>query len=161
MEPTSPTLNPANPTVYEISATSTINAPPERVWAVLDDFAGWTRWMPSMEQMQVELLSAGAPRRGYRFRLRGGVVYADLEVTGYSDLERVTEFAVHVPVLPPLRGQNSCRMHPLSNGRYRIERVDRIYLNNALLIRFLDATQRKRFERLAVEFVQALKRAVA
>ncbi len=146
---------------YEITATSTISATPPQVWAVLDDFAGWRNWMPAMEQMQIELLSAGAPRKGYRFRLRGGIVHAELEVTGYSELERVTDFAVHIPLLPPIRGQNTCRLYPLGNGTYRIERVDRIYLNNGLLIKFLDATQRKRFEQLAVDFVRALKQAVA
>ncbi|NJK79291.1 MAG: hypothetical protein HC876_06020 [Chloroflexaceae bacterium] len=142
---------------YEIIAASTIDATPQQVWAVLDHFEGWTNWMPSMQNVRVVLVSDGPPREGYHFQMQGGLVRADLEVTGYRPLERVTRFVVHVPLLPPIEGQNRCTMQPLSNGRYRIERVDHIIITNKLVLKFLDATQRTRFERLAAEFIRALK----
>lgn len=141
---------------YEISAITTITAPPEKVWAVLDDFNGWPGWMPSMQNLRVELLSPGLPRPGYRFRLRGKLAYADLEVTTYESLERATHFRLN---LPPLSGANRCRLTPLGDGRYRLERLDYLSLPGPVAS-FLDATQRSRFERLAAEFLHSLKRAV-
>jgi hypothetical protein len=140
--------------VYEIAAITTVALPPEYLWVVLDDFAGWPDWMPAMENLRVELLSAGAPRPGYKFRIRAKVVHADLEVTSYGPLERVTRFKLS---FPPITGDNSCRLVPLADGRYRLERIDHIVLPGAF-IDFLNATQRKRFETLAAEFLTALKR---
>ena len=141
--------------VYEISATTTVAASPEQVWAVLDDFSGWTDWMPAMNNLHVDHLTAGPPRRGYRFRLRGRIARAELEVTSYQPMERATRFRLNVP---PLTGDNRCRLEPLGNGKYRIVRSDRLNLPGPV-VKFLDSTQRERFERLAVEFVLALKKA--
>lgn len=142
---------------YEIFAATTIHATPAQVWGVLDDFAGWTGWMPAMDNITVELLSDGPPRAGYMFRLRGRLAHAELEVTDYTPLRRATRFAVHVPLLPPMEGDNSCELLPQNDGSYRMERLDHIHLNNRYVMEFLDATQRQRFERLAVEFILALK----
>ncbi len=141
--------------VYEIAASTTLDVSPDDVWAVLDDFGGWPTWMPAMQNLGVELLSAGEPRVGYRFRLRGALVHADLEVTRYEPLARETSFRVS---FPPITGSNRCVLVPLEDRSYRIERVDRLHLP-AKFIGFLDRTQRARFERLACEFVTALKRA--
>jgi hypothetical protein len=138
--------------VYEIAAVTTVALPPEHIWAVLDDFSGWPAWMPAMENLSIELLSSGAPRPGYQFRIRGNLVHADLEVTDYGPLERVTRFKLS---FPPITGDNSCRLIPLDQGRYRLERIDHIVLPGAF-IDFLNATQRKRFEKLAAEFLTAL-----
>lgn len=140
--------------VYEIAAVTTIAVPPEYVWTVLDDFASWPDWMPGMDKVTVELLSAGLPQKGYKFRVRGGVVHADLTVTSYEALERVTSFRVS---FPPITGDNRCSLIPLGDGRYRMERIDHIHLPGKF-IDFLNATQRKRFEKLAAEFLTALKR---
>lgn len=141
---------------YEIHAATTITAPPEVVWTVLDDFCGWPGWMPAMESVRVELLTPGAPGVGYRFRVRGKLVYADLEVTTFEPLERATRFRLN---LPPLTGANRCRVIPLEEGRYRLERLDHVDLPGPIAS-LLDATQRQRFEHLAAEFLQSLKRAV-
>jgi hypothetical protein len=141
--------------VYEIAAATTVGVAPEHIWAVLDDFSGWPHWMPGLHKVDIELLSTGVPRVGYRFRVRGPLVHADLEVTTYSPLQRVTSFRVS---FPPITGDNSCTLLPLGEGRYRLERVDHINLPGKF-IDFLNATQRKRFEKLAAEFLIALKRA--
>ncbi|NJP07263.1 MAG: hypothetical protein HC837_17410 [Chloroflexaceae bacterium] len=140
--------------IYEIKATTTVAATPEQVWAVLDDFGNWPAWMPSMQGLRIDLLSSGEPRMGYRFRLRGKVTAAELEVTGFDRYERSTRFRLN---LPPLSGENHCRLIPLEDGHYRIERFDRLKLPGPV-IKFLDATQRARFEKLAAEFVLTLKR---
>lgn len=142
--------------IYEIAAVTVIDAQPEQVWAVLDDFNGWPNWMPAMQNLQVELLSSGAPREGYRFRLRGVLAYADLEVTGYAPLERATRFRLN---LPPLSGSNRCSILPLETGGSRVERTDYLELPGPLVY-LLNATQRERFEQLSAEFLSALKHTV-
>ena len=141
---------------YEISATAITAAPPERVFAVLDDFSHWPAWMPSFQNVRVELPNGERPGPGYRFRLRGLLVYGDMEVVDFSPLTRATTFRVS---FPPFTGINRCRMVPLEDGRYRIERVDSLDLPD-LVAGLIDATQRGRFERLALEFLHALRREV-
>jgi hypothetical protein len=109
--------------------------------------------MPGLQDIQIEHLSAGTPHLGYRFRVRGKLVYADLEVTSYGPLERTTSFRVS---FPPITGHNRCLLTPLDDGSYRIERVDSLHLPSKF-VSFLDKTQRARFERLAREFLVALK----
>jgi hypothetical protein len=87
--------------------------------------------------------------------MRGGLVHADLEVTGYTPLERQTTFRLS---FPPITGDNRCVLTPLDDGVYLLERIDHINLPSRF-ISFLDKTQRARFERLAGEFLVALKEA--
>jgi hypothetical protein len=141
---------------YEISASTTTRAPPERVFAVLDDFGRWPEWMPAFDRIQVELPADRRPQLGYRFRLRSGPVHTDMEVVGFGPLVRATRFRIS---FPPLSGMNRCAIVPLPGGGCRIDRVDSLDLPE-LVAGLLDATQRARFERLAQEFLQALRRVV-
>jgi hypothetical protein len=141
---------------YEIAATTVTTAPPERVLAVLDDFNNWPRWMPSLERVRIELPPNERPRTGYRFKLHGMFVHAEMEVIDYTPLSRATRFRIS---FPPFQGINRCRLVPLEDGRYRIERLDQLELPD-LVAHLIDATQRKRFEKLALEFLQALRREV-
>ncbi len=141
---------------YEISASAETHAPPERIFAVLDDFGRWSDWMPSFEHIRVELPPAVTPALGYRFRLRSGVVHTEMEVIDFTSLTRATAFKIS---FPPLGGVNRCRVVPLSSGLYRLERVDVLHLPD-LVAHLIDATQRQRFERLAGEFLRSLKRTV-
>lgn len=141
---------------YEISASAETHAPPERIFAVLDDFGRWPFWMPSFEHIRVELPQDATPALGYRFRLRSGVVHTEMEVIDFTPLTRATAFKIS---FPPLSGVNRCRVVPLSSGRSRLERVDVLHLPD-LVAHLIDSTQRQRFERLAGEFLRALKRTV-
>jgi hypothetical protein len=141
---------------YEICASAETHAPPERIFAVLDDFGRWPDWMPSFERIRVELPPAATPALGYRFRLRSGVVHTDMEVIDFTPLSRATAFKIS---FPPLSGVNRCQVVPLSGGRSRLERVDVLHLPD-LVAHIIDTTQRQRFERLAGEFLRALKRTV-
>lgn len=141
---------------YEITAITTIRAEPADVWAVLDNFSGWPDWMPAMQNLRVELLTAGQIEPGYRFRLRGKLAHADLEVITCTRLERATRFRLN---LPPLTGANRCVLTPLEQGRYRLERKDWINLPGPIAT-FLNATQRQRLEQLAADFLLSLKRTV-
>lgn len=141
---------------YEISASTVTTAPPERIFAVLDNFAGWPDWMPALENIRVELPAGASPGPGYRFRLRGRIVHADMEVVDFGPLTRATAFQIS---FPPFTGTNRCQVVPLDDGRYRIERVDSLDLPE-LVATLIDATQRDRFARLAGEFLTALKGAV-
>lgn len=93
---------------------------------------------------------------GYKFRLGGKVAYAIMEITTFNPLERTTTFQLNVP---PLKGTNSCVLLPLTNGRYRLKRVDRLEMPGSVM-KVLDSTQRTRFEKLAAEFLQSFKRTI-
>jgi uncharacterized protein YndB with AHSA1/START domain len=142
--------------IYEIKATTVITASPDHVWAVLDNIHGWRSWMPSTKNIHIDLMTPGSPRLGYRFRLRGKITYAVMEIIEFHQLERSTKFQLNIP---PLNGTNRCVLVPLGDGRHRLERVDQIHLPGPV-VRFLDSTQRERFEKLAAEFLLSLKRAV-
>ena len=139
---------------YKISAIATTKIPPERIFAVLDDFANWPTWMPSFDRVKVDLPINPVPHLNYQFRLRGSVVFADMQVIEYTPLSRATSFRINIP---PLTGINRCSIRPLSHGRYRIDRIDTIDLPK-VVVGVLDATQRARFARLAQEFLTALLR---
>lgn len=139
---------------YEISATTTTSAPPERIFGVLDDFGSWPSWMPAFERIQVELPSGRGLGAGYRFRLRSGVMHTDMEVIDFGPLTRATSFRIG---FPPLSGVNRCQVVPLENGRFRIERVDELALPS-FLANMITPAQSARFERLAGDFLRALKR---
>lgn len=141
---------------YEISAATTTTAPPERIFAVLDNFGGWPAWMPAFQHIRVELPEAGRPRLGYRFRLRSGVIRTDMEVIDFTPHSRATSFRIS---FPPLSGVNRCMVVPLGDGRYRIERVDSLDLPD-FVVGFIDGPRRERFAQLAAEFLRALKDAV-
>lgn len=141
---------------YEISATAITTASPERVFSILDDFSRWPAWMPSLQNVRVELPAGTRPGPGFRFRLRGRLVYGDLEVIDYTRMTRATSYRIS---FPPFTGVNRCRLVPLGDGRHRIERTDSIDLP-AFVAGMLGPPQRKRFEHLACEFLYALKREV-
>jgi hypothetical protein len=141
---------------YEISATTVTAAPPERIFAVLDNFAHWPTWMPAFENIRVELPPDASPGPGYRFRLRGLIVHADMEVVEFGPLTRATTFRIS---FPPFTGVNRCRVVPLEDGQFRIERVDSLDLPE-FVAGLIGQGQRDRFGRLAGEFLHALKRRV-
>jgi hypothetical protein len=141
---------------YAIEASSITSADPAEVLAVLDDFAGWPSWMPSLDSVRVVLPAQGSPAVGYQFELRGRIAVAVLEVTQFTPYVRETRFRLN---FPPLSGANRFELVPLADGRHRILRVDELELPN-LVAHLIDATQRRRFEQLASEFLTALRRAV-
>jgi|GEM_PF-784569 len=141
---------------FEISVSAITTAPPERIFAVLDDFSGWPGWMPSFERVRVELPAEGAPGPGYRFRLRAPIVHAEMEVVDFTPLSRATAFRIS---FPPLTGVNRCLVVPLDDGRFRIERVDSLDLPE-FVVGLIGPRQRQRFIHLAGEFLSALKQQV-
>jgi hypothetical protein len=138
---------------YQITATATTKASPERIFAVLDDFGRWPTWMPAFRYIKVELPSNSQPSLGYRFRLRSGPVHTDMEVVDFSLLSRATKFRIS---FPPFTGINRCLVRPLDDGSYLIERVDSLDLPG-FVAGLISAAQRARFDRLAQEFLAALK----
>jgi hypothetical protein len=142
--------------VYEINASTIIAASPEDVWRVLDDIPGWKSWMPETQNLRIDMLTPGPPRLGYRFRIRGKVVYANMEVTRFNRLERQIQFRLN---LPPVGGTIRCLIIPHSKGICQLRREDRMFLPGPL-IKFLDKTQRERFERIAHDFMHTIKDAI-
>jgi len=139
---------------YKITAVAITSVAPERVFAVLDDFGRWPNWMPDLERVKVDLPSDPRPSLNYRFRLRGRVVYADMQVIEFTPLSRATSFRINVP---PLTGVNRCLIRPLGHSRYRVDRIDTLDLPG-VVADVLDSTQRARFSRLAQEFLTVLLR---
>lgn len=141
---------------YQISATTITTASPEQVFAVLDDFGHWPDWMPSFENIQVELPAEGSPQLGYRFELRSGLIRTHMQVIEHTPLSRGTQFRIS---FPPLTGTNCFRMAPLEDGRYRLERVDSLDLPE-FVVNLIDSARRERFTLLAADFLRALKTVV-
>jgi hypothetical protein len=141
---------------YEITATATTKAPPERIFAVLDDFGRWPMWMPAFSYIKVELPAQGRPSLGYRFRLRSGPVHTDMEVIDFGPLSRATKFRIS---FPPFTGMNRCLVRPLDDGSYQIDRVDSLDLPE-FVAGLINPAQRARFDHLAQEFLEALKTVV-
>ncbi len=54
----------------DVRTSLTIAAPPERVWAVLTDFAAYPQWNPVISQVQLAALRAGAALR-FRIKMEG------------------------------------------------------------------------------------------
>ncbi len=142
--------------IYEIAACTTVEASPEEVWAVLDDIRGWPEWMPETQNLRIDTITPGVPRLGYRFRVSGRVVYANMEVVGFSPVERSIKFRLN---MPPLGGAICCRLVRLDRKTCRLERVDRLFLPGPV-VKFLNKTQRARFERIAGDFMVGIRSAI-
>ncbi|WP_327085706.1 SRPBCC family protein [Nonomuraea sp. NBC_01738] len=84
----------------ELSMNMTVNAPPEKVWALLRDFNGLGGWHPAMPHSVIEdgrdAEEVGAVRR---FANPDGSVIRE-RLTGFSDAERRYSYALEESALP-------------------------------------------------------------
>ena len=90
-----------------------INAPPERVWAVLSDVERWPEWTPTARSVVMETQPPFAVRSRATLELRGQKKPSLWEVT---DLQPGREFTWQMRAGPGLRVVAGHVVEPLATG---------------------------------------------
>jgi hypothetical protein len=109
--------------VREVSREIEIDAPPERVWAVVTDFADYPEWNPFIRRISGEL------REGARLEVQIAPPGARA-TTGKPTVRAVEanrELRWHGRLLLPglFHGEHSLRIEPLDGGRSRFVQSER------------------------------------
>jgi hypothetical protein len=130
-----------------------VDAPPERVWQVLTDFAAYPQWNPFIVRAE------GDARRGGRLTLRmqpvGGRAVTFRPTVLEATPARRLRWLGHLLVTGIFDGEHSFTIEPLGEGRARlVQQEDFRGLLVPLMARSLDRRTLPGFERLN----QALKR---
>ena len=109
--------------VRELRREIEIDAPPERVWAVVTDFAAYPEWNPFIRRI------SGEPREGARLEVR--IEPPGARATTFQPTVRAVE-ANREPrwlgrmVVPGVfDGEHSLRIEPLEGGRSRFVQSER------------------------------------
>ena len=123
---------------FIVEAERTIEAPPQRVFDKLADFASWPQWMP---RSFAPVVKDGAPspvhlRLGDRFRVRvgGAPVASTLRV---SVLERPRELAWRGGVRGLLRAEHRFVFEAVGDSRTRVRSIEAWHGSLARLLRRL------------------------
>ena len=130
-----------------------VDAPPERVWQVLTDFAAYPQWNPFIVRAE------GDARRGGRLTLRmqpvGGRAITFRPTVLEATPGRRLRWLGHLLVNGIFDGEHSFTIEPLGEGRARlVQQEDFRGLLVPLMARSLDRRTLPAFEQLN----QALKR---
>lgn len=136
----------------EIHTEIEINAPAEKVWKVLTDFAAYPEWNPFVRRGEVEV------RVGARLHLyiqpSGGKGMSFRPTVLVADPNRELRWLGHLWVPGLFDGEHSFLIEPLGEGRVRFVQRERFGgLLLPLLSTMLDGDTRRGFE----EMNQALK----
>ena len=105
------------PTTFRIARTARINAPPGRVFALIDDFRAWSAWSP-WERMDPALKRTydGAPRGNgavYAWEGNRKVGQGRMEIVDASAPSRIT---IRLDFLKPFRARNTAEFTLVSQG---------------------------------------------
>jgi hypothetical protein len=120
---------------FVVEAERIIEAPPQRVFDKLADFASWPAWMPRSFVAVVRGAAAPSPLRlGDRFRVRvgGAPVASTLRV---SVLERPRELAWRGGVRGLLRAEHRFVFEPDGDTRTRVRSIETWHGSLARLLR--------------------------
>jgi hypothetical protein len=107
----------------QLLTTIEIEAPAERLWAVLIDFAAYPEWNPFIRRIE------GAPHEGARLKVRiqppGGQAMTFKPTVLRAEANRELRWLGRL-VLPGLfDGEHLLRIEPLSDGRTRFVQAER------------------------------------
>lgn len=129
-----------------------IDASPERVWAVLSDFASYPQWNPFIKSI------TGVPRQGERLRITiqpgsgKGIRLSPVVLT--ADAGRELRWLGHLLFRGIFDGEHRFLIEPLGEGKVRFQQSERFSgLLVSLLRGSLDRDTKRGFE----EMNQALK----
>src|SRR5262249_50798696 len=124
--------------VRELRHEIEIDAPPERVWAVLTDFAAYPEWNPFIRQI------SGEQRVGARLEVRiepPGARATTFKPTGRAiAANRELRWLGRLLVPGIVDGEHSLRIEPLDGGRSRFVQSERF---SGVLVGFLKGTLAK------------------
>jgi hypothetical protein len=145
--------------VRELRHEIEIDAPPERVWAVVTDFAAYPGWNPFIRQISGEL------REGARLEVR--IEPPGARATTFKPTVRTVEANRELRWLGRLLvpgivdGEHSLRIEPLEGGRSRFVQSERF---SGVLVGFLKGTLAKTeagFEQMNAELKARAEQASA
>jgi hypothetical protein len=109
--------------VKQLSAEIEIAAPPERVWAILTEFAAYPAWNPFIRKIE------GAPVVGTRLAVRieppGGRGMAFRPTVLTVEPNRELRWLGRVLLPGIFDGEHSFRIEPLEGGRVRLVQAER------------------------------------
>lgn len=109
--------------VRELRREIEIDAPPERVWAVVTDFAAYPEWNPFIRRI------SGEPREGARLEVRiepPGARAMTFKPTVQSvEADRELRWLGHLLVPGVFDGEHSFRIEPVTGGRSRFVQSER------------------------------------
>jgi hypothetical protein len=109
--------------VRELRREIEIDAPPERVWAVVSDFAAYPEWNPFIRRISGEL------REGRRLEVRieppGGRAMTFKPTVRAVEANRELRWLGRLLAPGIFDGQHSLRIEPLAGGRSRFVQSER------------------------------------
>src|SRR5690625_485620 len=129
-----------------------IDASPERVWAVLSDFASYPQWNPFIKSI------SGTPRQGERLRITiqpgsgKGIRLSPVVLT--ADPGREVRWLVPHLFRSFLDGEHRILIEPLGEGKVRFQPSERV---SRLLVRLLRGSLDRDTKRGYEEMSQPLK----
>jgi uncharacterized protein YndB with AHSA1/START domain len=98
------------PKEFRVERAATIQAPPERIYALISDLRGWTAWSPweKLDPAMKRNFSGAAAGRGavYEWAGNGKVGAGRMEITDASAPSQIT---IQLDFLRPFEGHNVAR----------------------------------------------------
>jgi hypothetical protein len=124
--------------VRELRREIEIDAPPERVWRVVTDFAAYPAWNPFIRRI------SGEPREGARLEVRieppGGRAMTFKPTVGAVEANRELRWLGRLLVPGIFDGEHMFRIEPLEDGRSRFVQSERF---GGVLVGFVSGTLAK------------------
>ena len=131
----------------EIHTEIEINAPAEKVWRVLTDFAAYPEWNPFVRRVEGEV-SVGARLHVY-IQPSGGKGMSFRPTVLVADPNRELRWLGHLWLPGLFDGEHSFSIEPLDEGRVRFVQRERFGgLLLPLLSKMLDGDTRRGFEEM-------------
>ena len=105
------------PDSFRVQRTVSIKAPPERIFALIDDFRQWRAWSPyeEMDPAMERTLSGAASGKGavYAWRSAGKPGEGRMEITDSASPSRIT---ISLEFFKPFAARNVAEFHLVPEG---------------------------------------------
>ena len=129
----------------ELQTEIEINAPAERVWRVLTDFAAYPEWNPFIRRVDGEVCIGARPH--VQIRPSGGKEMSFRPTVLVADPNRELRWLGHFWLTGLFNGDHSFSIEPLGDGRVRFVQRERFGgLLVPLLWKMLDRDTRRSYE---------------
>lgn len=106
------------PDTFRVQRTATIDAPPEEIFALINDFHRWRSWSPyeKLDPAMKRTHSGAASGRGavYAWESEGKAGVGRMEITDVSQPSRVT---IRLDFVKPFKARNTAEFTLQPNGR--------------------------------------------
>ena len=131
----------------EIHTEIEINAPAERVWRVLTDFAAYPKWNPFIRRVDGDLIVGS--RLHVNIQPSGGKGMSFRPTVLHAEPNRELRWLGHLWLPGLFDGEHSFSIEPLSDGRVRFVQRERFRgLLVPFLSKMLDGDTRRGFEEM-------------